>query len=249
LCSGQTVIIGGILRDTAGIYHEALKTTKGCDSIVITNLVINPAAFSARAVTICSYESILINNKPVSAPGVYLDSFKTTLGCDSVVQITLAVSSLNNAVVQINNALKSLQDSATYRWLDCNNTFAALPGQTSQIYTATADGNYAVEVKRHNCTDTSACYAVTGTSGIDKNNSAGNIKVYPNPANDIITISAQGIKTITITDMQGKNIQCAVLAQHDDSRVLDISGIANGLYVVKVATGQGTVLQKLVVQR
>jgi PKD repeat protein len=44
---------------------------------------------------------------------------------------------------------------ASYQWLDCNNGMAVIPGATAQSYTASANGNYSVQVTQSNCTDTS----------------------------------------------------------------------------------------------
>ncbi len=59
------------------------------------------------------------------------------------------------------------QTGATYQWLDCDNNFAIINGETNQSYTPAVTGNYAVEVNMNGCVDTSACFLVDYT-GIEE---------------------------------------------------------------------------------
>lgn len=42
ICQGQSILLGGSLQTTAGVYYDTLSTTFGCDSIIETTLTINP---------------------------------------------------------------------------------------------------------------------------------------------------------------------------------------------------------------
>lgn len=75
------------------------------------------------------------------------------------------------------------------------------------------------------------------------------ISVYPNPAGNFLTILAQDIKAIEITDMQGKAMQYAPLALYSNNWLLDVSGLSNGVYFIRVTSEQGTSAQKFIVQR
>ncbi|MFM9985054.1 MAG: T9SS type A sorting domain-containing protein [Flavobacteriales bacterium] len=57
--------------------------------------------------------------------------------------------------------------------------------------------------------------------------------LFPNPANDVLTIQAKhALGVITIIDMQGKIV---LITQCNSSTLrLDISGLASGAYVVRV---------------
>lgn len=59
------------------------------------------------------------------------------------------------------------QSGATYQWLDCDNNYAVINGETNQSYTPAVTGNYAVEVNMNGCVDTSACFLVDYT-GIEE---------------------------------------------------------------------------------
>ena len=48
----------------------------------------------------------------------------------------------------------------THQWLDCDNNYAAIPGETSQNFTPSTNGNYALELTQDGCSDTSECYSI-----------------------------------------------------------------------------------------
>lgn len=74
--------------------------------------------------------------------------------------------------------------------------------------------------------------------------------VFPNPAKDNIVISAIGLKlqnaNLTIYDLSGRIIKA--LKADDNTIGLDVSGLAKGVYVVKLADVDGTYNTKLVIE-
>lgn len=55
ICQGQSIMLGGSLQTTAGVYSDTLFTSFGCDSIIETTLTINPLPVITASVddTIC----------------------------------------------------------------------------------------------------------------------------------------------------------------------------------------------------
>jgi hypothetical protein len=74
--------------------------------------------------------------------------------------------------------------------------------------------------------------------------------VFPNPASDKITVSStQEFESITIRDITGKPVYSSTMSNHLLQTQLDISSLANGLYLIEVDFGEGRVgAQKLVVE-
>jgi len=72
-------------------------------------------------------------------------------------------------------------------WIDCNNGNTAIIGETNVNYTAGSNGDYAVVVTLGGCIDTSACVNVIITSIIESA-FGEEIKVYPNPTSNNVTI-------------------------------------------------------------
>jgi hypothetical protein len=82
-------------------------------------------------------------------------------GCDSIVTLNLTI---NNVDVTINQNIAELTANninATYSWLDCNNNFSSLLGETNQTFNPLLNGSYAVEVTENGCKDTSICVEYT----------------------------------------------------------------------------------------
>jgi Secretion system C-terminal sorting domain len=76
-------------------------------------------------------------------------------------------------------------------------------------------------------------YALLNAPGFTKDAS---VKLYPNPAKNVVTISAESaILNIQLFDVQGRLLEA-----------LDIASRANGIYFIKIATDKGMKVEKLV---
>jgi len=74
---------------------------------------------------------------------------------------------IDNTVNVTGSLLVANQTAASYQWVDCGNAFAPIVNETSQSFSATVTGNYAVEIEVEGCVDTSACELID-FSGIDE---------------------------------------------------------------------------------
>ena len=140
-------------------------------------------------------------------------------------------------------------ENVTYQWVDCNNGYAIIPGETGQSFTAQTNGSYAVIITNTTCSlsDTSFCHAVT-TVGIEKNDYQSTILVYPNPAKDKIHIASNdlNIKNIAVLDLTGKVVKTATVNEYQT--VLDMSGCTKGLYLIRIITNKGTVFKRIMIK-
>ncbi|MBK9150616.1 MAG: T9SS type A sorting domain-containing protein [Saprospiraceae bacterium] len=91
LCGDESFSIGDKVYTLPGIYLDTLISQTGCDSIVQTTIVKYDVFQSAQEYTLCSGESITVGNSIYSATGIYLDTFQTVFGCDSIIRTTLTV--------------------------------------------------------------------------------------------------------------------------------------------------------------
>jgi len=84
------------------------------------------------------------------------------------------------------------------------------------------------------------------TTGQENSHPAKEIKIYPNPATTAITIECPGqpAPRLIIYDPAGKMLLERTL--NEDRNMIDISELAEGLYLLQLAGEQGTVWQKLV---
>ncbi|MCG8412110.1 MAG: T9SS type A sorting domain-containing protein, partial [Bacteroidales bacterium] len=97
LCSGDNYTFpdGTAQSITADITRiDTLTAAYGCDSIITTNLIVNPVYSSVDSIVICYASSYtfpdgnIINN--ITSDTTYASNLNTTHGCDSVITITIS---------------------------------------------------------------------------------------------------------------------------------------------------------------
>ena len=91
ICSGETYSIGGNNYDSTGTYIDTLLSSIGCDSIVTTNLTVNPTFSIVFSDTLCSGQSVIVGSNIYDSTGVYFDTLTTVNGCDSIILTDLFV--------------------------------------------------------------------------------------------------------------------------------------------------------------
>jgi len=88
--------------------------------------------------------------------------------------------------------------------------------------------------------DSIICSSVLAISTYNTQNST--IKIYPNPANNKITIDANDAVDVKLFDVLGKQITST------KTNNVDVSNLTNGIYFIQVQTKQNTYSQKIIVQ-
>lgn len=125
-------------------------------------------------------------------------------------------------------------------------------GNTSSVaapaHTYGASGSYAVTlIVSNECDADTLQYAVSITVGLEEL-SAGEYRIYPNPANDMLEITTQlsGAAEIRIYDMSGR-IRVEVNADQFPA-ILDLSALTTGTYLVEITGEHGRNTSTLSVQ-
>ncbi len=149
----------------------------------------------------------------------------------------LSITNVAPAVItRTANVLSTTLPYTSYQWL-LNN--AAISGATSSTYTLTANGNYKVAVANAaGCKDTSEVLAVNNVSVDELERLAQQVTVYPNPAQDRISINAPVKVDISITGLEGR----VILGQRNAATV-NISNLPAGLYLLRIADQKGTLIK------
>ena len=82
-------------------------------------------------------------------------------------------------------------------------------------------------------------------TGID-DHLLNSITLYPNPANDVINVQCtmNNVKSVEVTDVYGKVIN--TLTVTDNPTQINVSGLASGIYFVRVTTEEGVVTKSFV---
>ncbi|MDP2384892.1 MAG: LamG-like jellyroll fold domain-containing protein [Bacteroidota bacterium] len=146
---------------------------------------------------------------------------------------TVNVTPISNAITYTTFSATATQSSASYQWLDCNNSYAVISGETAQSFTPTANGSYAVAVTLNSCTDTSACANFNAVSL--KTLGTESFTLFPNPASNNLTIKSQEtIEKIEIYNMLG------ALVQSEITKNFSVEQLPVGMYIIQIKTAKGT---------
>ena len=117
--------------------------------------------------------------------GVYNDTLVNAAGCDSILTITVDINTSDAGVSMTDNVITADYVGGTYQWIDCADS-SIITGETSQSYTPTENGSYAVIVTTaEGCTDTSECNTISDI-GFDEGLKV--FRLYPNPTNGELTV-------------------------------------------------------------
>lgn len=92
ICDGDFITVGAYKYFIAGQYADTLVDLKGCDSLVITNLKVNPIFLRQNVVQICEADTLKVGKSNYFLAGNYTDTLTTYLSCDSVIQTELKIN-------------------------------------------------------------------------------------------------------------------------------------------------------------
>lgn len=179
---------------------------------------------------------------------VFQDSVATSSRITYDQTCTIVLPTIDITVAQTSSQLSSNENGATaYKWLNCNNSYAPIPNETNQTFSPASNGDYAVEITVNGCKDTSSCISFTGSLGIDIQNMS-TINFYPNPAKDILSISANESMnfTLIITDLNGKT----VLTKNNvtNETTISLGTIEAGSYFLTFSSENQKVIKRFIKQ-
>ncbi len=186
-CQGQSYTLpGGLVVNQAGSYLDTISSALGCDSVLSIQLTEQPTYSITDSATLCLGESyVLPSGVSVNSAGMYVSTFQSSEGCDSIIHTTLFVDSVQYGAVQNQQEVYIVANGATYQWLDCTASFSVLQGETDSIYQFSIAGSYAVQITQNGCVDTSDCF-LSNISVLEFHQNR--MVVYPNPGKDIYNV-------------------------------------------------------------
>ena len=125
LCDGTSYILpDGSSVGTAGTYISSLTSVFGCDSVITTNITIEPSLTTDLTEAICDGDTyILPDGTTTTSSGIFSFTFVSAAGCDSIVTVDLTVNTVSSTTEDV-----SICDGGSY----------TLPDGTI----ATTDGTY-----------------------------------------------------------------------------------------------------------
>jgi hypothetical protein len=238
--------LNGQVYTQSGTFTQVIPNASGCDSTITLNLSITPNSSSSFSETVC--DSYTWNAQTYTESGTYEQIFTNSNGCDSTVNLILTITTIDAGITQTDATLTANQADASYQWIDCLNGNMPIEGATSQVFVASLNGQYAVQISLNNCTETSACVTVDNVTIVEQ--TLNNIlKIYPNPAKDEVKVLCSSIGSVIIlTDFSGK-----IVKEHQIDALtstLDLSHISTGIYKLGIyVNGLELGNEKLVIQK
>jgi hypothetical protein len=202
----------------------------------------NPANLVATTLTGTSYQwsvggtaiaGATNHNYIATTPGIYTLAMDNgvcawTLPAKTVLADPIAVISYNTSGNYLYTGTFS-----TYQWF---RNGVAISGATSGILLSPAPGSYSVVVADiTGCTDTAAAYTILPT-GINTPVQSVVVKVYPNPASDMIFIDAPVNVHAVVLSPDGR------IAKTANGNSVNVSDLANGMYLIQVYNEQNVLL-------
>lgn len=239
-CDSYTWPVTGASYTSSGFYSDTLTSVQGCDSVLIIDLTINISTSETVTASGCNDYTWAQNGMTYSATGMYVDTITNVAGCDSVVTLDLTIGGLNATTTLNGETLLSdlTGPQFTYQWIDCDNNNSAIPNATMPSFSPQVSGNYAVIVTDGNCSDTSACAAVTVTIGLEELNGENWVQIAPNPTNDQLNVSISNDFSeaiILVRDLKGSAVLSAEINSNSGaSKQISLKHLEQGMYIVDI---------------
>ncbi|MBK7182686.1 MAG: T9SS type A sorting domain-containing protein [Bacteroidetes bacterium] len=227
LCQGQSVVLTSTAADSYSWSNGATS-----QSITVT--------------TAGTYNVTTTNANACNGVG---QSANTVVVVNPTPTATGAVTSTNGFTVVFNNT-SSGATSYSWNFGDLSSSSATAP---THVYTA--NGNYTVTLIASNgtCSDTTTI-PVSITVGIDEIQNVAEVKMYPNPVNDIatvnVTLAENAQIAVNIFDITGKLVNTVYNDQMNaglNTLSINVSELPAGIYFTSVTSGKYNKTMKMVV--
>jgi len=198
----------GIIDFNPGIGTANLVSS-GASDIFIQKLYQCATLSSIDSITVCESYTWIDGITYYSNNNTATHLLQSSKGCDSLVHLNLTIKKVQDLTTSVvGTTISSNNSNATYQWLNCDNNYSEIVGETGQSFTPSLNGNYAVELTENGCVDTSFCVPINSV-GIFQNDFGENLKIFPNPTNGELLIDF-GVTneniTILVLDVNGKLI-------------------------------------------
>jgi hypothetical protein len=214
-------LISGSTNDSievsqSGSYFCEMTFINCIDTSEILLLTVNSPSNVSQSVTICNNESYTVGNSTYTTAGIYSDTLTAINGCDSIVTTTLTVNLTTSATQSA-----TICDGGSFEV--GNNTYTTSGTYTDVLFAANGCDSTVITT-----------ISVIDCSGLE-NNSSASIQIYPNPADDLITLSLPENLTASafkIMDLRGKTVLHGFISSTSYS--INISTLSKGMYLLFV---------------
>jgi hypothetical protein len=212
---------------TNGAQYYAAASNSGCESTsrFEVTAIINSSSASTETVSAC--DSYQFFGNTLSESGRYTHTLNNAVGCDSVVTLYLTLQSSTYAV---------LEPVVCDSYLSPAGNVYTVSGVYNEIIpnAGGCDSVITINLTVETC---------TGINPV----SAENIRMYPNPVSDHLTLEGVKDAVIEVSDVLG-NIVISTKA-NDNTVIINTNNLTTGVYFVRVKNSVLNSVQKIEVKK
>ncbi len=163
---------------------------------------------------------------------------------------TVLICNVNTGVTATALTLtaSSVGTGITYQWINCSDS-TSIAGETNQSFTPGILGNFAVIINDNGCVDTSSCYLISTTVGLDEELINQQIQVSPNPFTSSTTITfseEQKNTSIKVMNVLGECVFQSTINTRQST--IDMSSLSKGIYFVRIEDENRNVVNKKIIK-
>lgn len=225
------------------IFHPR-EVDKCYDSIIMANFVIKYTSYNRMTVAECDSYTLEWSDSSKTYLYTMIDTVKcprAASGCDSLIILDLTINKTPDVVVsgdlrvhKGDNAVlkvKSSVENVDFTWSNGETTDSIVLTDVRQNTDVSVTGVSAAS----GCARTTYV-TVMANDGIADANTA-TVAIYPNPTTSAVTIGTdEDVKSVNVYNISGQRVMSV-----DGSRVVDMSKLSNGSYVLRIELQNGMV--------
>ena len=206
--------------DYSGIPFQVLTTNAGCDSTIILDLSFYSNSSVTDLIEACDSYTWIDGNTYTSSNNTATHTLINSVGCDSIISLDLTINESSTGT-----DTQTAVDS--YTWIDG--------------ITYTMSNNTATYILTNNNNCDSVVFlnlTIKNSSFIDVNKN-NEIKLFPNPSSEKITIELEGIEAMDVSLL---NSQGKILLQKSgqfDEYDINLTSYTAGIYFLRIITSEG----------
>jgi PKD repeat protein len=261
ICAGQYFEVGQSTYYNTGIYTDVLQNINGCDSVVTTEILVNPTYENQQYINLCEGDSLQVGQNFYNTSGTYVDSFNTINYCDSVIYTNLFVENPTTIIIAnpplleltiTNGLLPYSYEVGNQNGIIMTSTNNSTP--TAYITPIENGMYYFIVIDGLGCVADTVYYDVNFVNTNIQEIDITNLKIFPNPSKDIfnITFTSKTIQDlkVRVLNVIGEEIISIELEQFigEYTEQLNLKENAKGIYFLEIETNDGIVNKKLILQ-
>jgi hypothetical protein len=174
-------------------------------------------------------------------------SYNYSTNCDTIKITSYKPIVLDKTITMVYPYIRSNENLATYQWLDCDNAYSVITGETSRYLTIPYNGSFAVELVKNGCVDTSDCMSINNVGMSEQSSDKISFLIYPNPNRGNFLIKSMNsilIYNIKIFDLNGRLIKL-INEKKYSGEIINFEG-ESGIYFVRFEFKNNNYLYKLI---